>query len=161
MRPQGKPEELERRRLRAVALLEAGRQPLEVAKMLGVSPGAISRWKKAYQQAGPEGLKARPHPGPKPKLSETQRQTLEQLLLEGPRAHGYPTELWTLRRIAELIEKHFGVSYDPSGVWHVLKAMGWSCQKPERRARERQEERIAAWRRDDWPRIKKRATRRS
>lgn len=161
MRPQGKPEELERRRFRAIALLETGHRPGEIAEMLGVSPGAISQWKTAYQRAGPEALKAKPHPGPKPKLTQRQRQKLEQLLLKGPVAHGYPTDLWTLRRIAEVIEEHFGVSYDLSGVWHLLKGLGWSCQKPERRARERDEAAIASWRREDWPRIKKRATKRA
>jgi len=76
-------------------------------------------------------------------------------LLRGAHAHGYPTELWTLKRVAELIRKRFGVQYDPSGVWHVLRNMGWSCQKPERRARERDDEAIARWRKKDWPRIKK------
>ncbi|UCD51805.1 MAG: transposase, partial [Phycisphaerales bacterium] len=136
-------------------------RPGEIAEMLGVSPGAISQWKTAYQRAGPEALKAKPHPGPKPKLTQRQRQKLELLLLKGPVAHGYPTDLWTLRRIAEVIEEHFGVSYDLSGVWHLLKGLGWSCQKPERRARERDEAAIASWRREDWPRIKKRATKRA
>jgi transposase len=158
MRTPGKPEELERQRFRAVALLEAGHPPSEVAKMLSVSPAALSQWKKIYQRAGPEGLKAKPHPGPKPKLTPRQRQTLGRLLLQGPLAHGYTTDLWTLKRIVEVIEKHFGVRYDPSGVWHVLNGIGWSCQKPERRARERDDEAIARWLPQDWQRIKKRPT---
>jgi len=155
MRTPGTPEELERQRFRAVALLEAGHRPGEVAKRLDVSPAAVSQWKKLYQQSGLEALKATPHPGPKPKLTVAQRQKLERLLLKGPLAHGYQTDLWTLRRIAEVIERHFGVSYDPSGVWHVLKALGWSCQKPERRAREADEEALASWRQPRWTQIKK------
>jgi transposase len=77
------------------------------------------------------------------------------VLLKGPLAHGYINDLWTLKRIAEVIEKQFGVRYDPSGVWHVLRGIGWSCQRPEGRARERDEEAIARWRQRDWPRIKK------
>src|SRR5512141_337790 len=119
MRTPGTPEELERQRFRAIALLDAGHRPREVAKVLGVSPAAVSQWKTLYQRAGPEGLKATPHPGPKPKLTAAQRQKLERLLLKGPLAHGYPTDLWTLKRIAEVIEKQFAVHYDPSGVWHV------------------------------------------
>lgn len=126
--------------------------------MLSVSPAAVSQWKKIYQRAGPEGLKAKPHPGAKPKLTTRQRQKLGRLLLQGPLAHGYTTDLWTLKRIAEVIEEHFGVRYDPSGVWHVLNGIGWSCQKPERRARERDDAAIARWRPQDWPRIKKRPT---
>ena len=83
------------------------------------------------------------------------------LLLKGARAQGYHTELWTLPRVADLIQKHFGVIYESSSVWHVLNRMGWSCQKPERRARERDEDKIAQWRSKDWPRIKKRRTKRT
>jgi transposase len=161
MRTPGTPQELERQRFRAIALLEAGHRPGEVAKRLGVSPTAVSQWKMIYQRAGPDGLKAKRHPGPKPKLTPAQHHKLERLLLKGPVAHGYSTDLWTLRRVAEVIERHFGVHYDLSGVWHVLHGMGWSCQKPEHRARERDEEAIASWRQQDWPRIKKRSTKRA
>ena len=152
--------EREQRRLRAMGLLDKGWSQAEVARALGVTQGAVSQWKKAYQRDGPAGVKARPHPGPKPKLTATQRGQLGRLLLKGARAHGYRTELWTLRRVAEVIRRRFGPQYDPSGVWHVLRNMGWSCQKPERRARERDEQRIARWRKPDWPRIKKSAPKR-
>ena len=156
MRTPGKPEELECQRLQAVALFDAGHRPREVALRLGVSPGTAYRWRTVFQQAGREGLKAKPHPGPRPKLTVRQRQKLEPLLLKGPLAHGYLTDLWTLKRIAEVIEKHFGVSYGPSGVWHALRRIGWSCHKPEGRARERDKKAIARWRQHHWPRIKKR-----
>jgi transposase len=155
MRTPGKPEELECQRLQALALLEAGHRPSAVARRLGVSPAAVSRWKKISQRAGRKGLKAKPHPGRRPKLTTEQRRELAPLLLKGPVAHGYRTDLWTLKRIGEVIETHFGVHYDPSGVWHVLRGIGWSCQRPEGRARERDEEAIARWRQRDWPRIKK------
>jgi len=77
---------------------------------------------------------------------------------KGPRHHGYPTELWTLQRVAEVIAVHFGVQYHRGHVWKILRAMAWSCQKPERRARERDEQAIRRWRQEDWPRIKKRPT---
>jgi transposase len=106
-------------------------------------------------------LKAKPHPGRQPKLTVAQRQELESLLLQGPLAHGYQTDLWTLKRIAEVVEKEFGVRYAPSAVWYVLRGVGWSCQKPEGRARERDEEAIVRWRQQDWPRIKKSSAKRS
>jgi transposase len=161
MRTCGSPEELERQRFRAIELLAAGHRPCDVADMLGVSRPSVSIWKKAYERDGPEGLKAKPHPGPTPKLNAKEHDKLAKLLLKGARAHGYLTELWTLDRIAEVIEKRFGVVYDSSSVWHVLERMGWSCQKPERRARERDEKTIARWRQKDWPRIKKRRTSRA
>ena len=127
--------------------------------MVGSRP-SVSIWKKRHERAGSEGLKAKPHAGPAPKLSAKQGERLARLLLKGPTALGYPTELWILRRVAELIEMHFGVPYDASGVRHGLRRRGWSCQKPERRARERDESAIVRRRRKDWPRIKRRPTRR-
>ena len=155
MRPKGTPKELERRRLRAMMLLDKGMSGVEVAEMLGVTPGAVSQWKKRYQRAGPDALRAKPNLGPKPKLTARQCERLGRLLIQGARKHGYRTELWTLKRIGELIEKRFGVTYEESAVWRVLRGMGWSCQKPERRARERNEKAIEGWREGDWPRIKK------
>jgi transposase len=160
MRTPGKPEELECQRLQAHVLLEAGVRPSEVARRLGVSPAAVSRWKKMSRRAGQEGLKAKRHPGRQPKLTVAQRRELEPLLWQGPLTHGYQTDLWTLKRIAEVIEKKFGVRYAPSGVWYVLRGIGWSCQIPEGRARERDEEAIARWRQQDWPRIKKSSAKR-
>lgn len=77
-------------------------------------------------------------------------RTIGKLLLKGAPAHGYGTHLWTLPRVAEVIERHFGVSYHPHHVWRVLRQMGWSCQKPERKAREADDEAIERWRRVDW-----------
>ena len=157
MRPHGSAEELERRRRHGVALLQKGHGVREVARMVGVSPGAVVAWRDRYEKKGEAGLAAKPHPGRTPKLSSAQRQKLVGLLKKGPQAHGYPTDLWTLPRVAEVIRRRFGVQYDPSHVWRILNAMGWSAQKPERRARERDEEAIQRWRQKDWPRIKKSA----
>ena len=105
-------------------------------------------------------MKAKRHPGGKSRLSDQQREELVELLKQGPKAHGFPTDLWTCRRVTELIEKQFAVRYDPSQVWRILRSLGWSCQKPERRARERDEQAIAAWREERWGHIKKRPKKR-
>jgi transposase len=160
MRTKGSAAELEQRRRQAVALLDEGLNGAQVARALGVSEAAVSRWKQAYQESGEAGLAAKPHPGGQPRLTAAQRQRLSDLLRQGPRRHGYRTELWTLARVAEVIARRFGVQYHPCHVWRVLHGLGWSCQKPERRARERDEEQIARWRREDWPRIKKRPKKR-
>jgi len=157
MRPKGSAAELEQRRRQAVALLEQGLQASQVAKAMGTSPASVTRWRQAYESQGHTALSRKPHPGRRPKLTARQRERLGKLLLAGPGKHGYSTELWTLARVAEVIAVTFGVEYDPSQVWRILRAMGWTCQKPERRARERDEEAIARWRREDWPRIKKRS----
>lgn len=161
MRPKGSAAELERRRRQAIALLEEGMQAAKVARLVGTSRASVTRWRQAYKQSGQEGLAAQKHPGRKPKLSDKQRGRLGRLLLQGPRKHGFPTELWTLARVREVILTSFGVRYDPSQVWRILRDMDWSCQKPERRARERDEAAIASWRRKDWPRIKKRPKQRA
>jgi len=145
----------EARRLLAAELFEQGIGPAEVARRFGVTTGAASQWKKAWQQGGKEALRSVPHPGSKPKLARKRLAELERLLLEGPKAHGFATELWTLRRVKELIQRHFGVSYDISQISRILHSMGWSRQKPERRARERDEQAVESWRKKDWPRIKK------
>lgn len=156
----GSRKDAEQRRLRAMTLLRRGYCQSEVARPVGVTPGAVSQWVKAYRRDGPNALKAKAHPGPKPKLSRPQIERLQKLLLQGATHHGFATELWTLARIVAVIRKHFAVTYDPSGVWHLLQRMGWSCQKPERRARERDEQATAAWYKKDLPRIKKRSPKR-
>ncbi len=106
-----------------------------------------------YAVRGDAGLASKPQMGPKPKLSRDDLTALERELLKGPRAHGFPTELWTLARVAELIERRFGVAYHPCHVWKVLRRMGWSAQKPERRAREQDEAAFRRWREAEGPRM--------
>ena len=153
MRPKGISAELEQRRRDAIAMLKQGMKPTLVAKTLQTPLVSVGRWRKACRV---EALKVKPEPGRPLKLSRAKRRRIGGLLQKGAVHHGFATELWTLARVAEVIESHFGVSYHPSQVWRILLSLGWSCQKPESRARERDEEAIARWRRVDWPRIKKR-----
>lgn len=155
MRPKGSSAVLERRRRDAVAMLRRGVKPAVVAKALRVSLVSVGRWRKVADDGGVNALAAKPHPGRPPKLAADRRGELLDLLRQGPPAHGYATELWTLARVAEVAERHLGVSYHPSQVWRILRSLEWSCQKPQRLARERDEAAIARWRRRDWPRIKK------
>jgi transposase len=155
MRPCGSPQQSEARRRHAIRWLKSGRDQAAVARRLGVSPSSVYRWWQSYQQAGSDGLKPRPTPGRPPKLSDAQKQELVGLLLKGPLAAGFATDLWTLTRINRVIRRHFGIHYHPSHVWRVLTDMKWSCQKPERRALQRNEADIAHWRRYRWPHIKK------
>jgi transposase len=155
MRPKGSPQELEARRRRAMELLDQGQRPADVARIVGVTRSAVSQWKKRFQRRGAAGIAARPHPGGTPKLSASQQRRLARRLLAGAEKAGFATPLWTLSRVAELIRREFGVTYDPSGIWHLLRRMGWSCQKPQRRAREMDEAAVQRWRTRDWPRIKK------
>jgi transposase len=145
MRPKGNAKELEMRRKIAARMLSQGKSVQEVAEAVGVTSTSVYRWKKALKQGGPGAVSAKPHPGRRPRLLPEQKKELEAMLLQGARAAGFPTELWTLPRVAQIIEAHFGVKYHPGHVWYLLRDMGWSAQKPQRRARERDEEAIQRW----------------
>ena len=148
----------ETRRLKAMQLLKSGKNQTQVATELGVSPAAVSQWVKAARLGGKAALEAKPISGRPTKLSDAQLRSLARMLSEGPLKHGFPTELWTLQRVAVLVRRKFGVTYDQSGIWHVLRRLNWTQQKPERQARERDEQAIQAWRSREWTRIKKRAS---
>lgn len=160
MRPHGSPADLEARRRRAVALLDKGLGVREVARQIGCSPMSVSRWQAEVRARGPDALRPKPAPGRPPRVTARQRAKLLKLLLKGATAHGFSTDLWTLPRVATVIARTFGVRYHPAHVWKILRGEGWSCQKPERRARERDEAAIQRWRAERWPHIKKRPPRR-
>lgn len=155
MRIKGTPAELEARRRRAAELLRQDKGVNEVARMVGASSSSVSRWKTALRKRGEDGLKAKPHPGRRPHLNKAQRRRLVALLTRGALAAGYPNDLWTCRRVADLIGHTFGVWHHHAHVWKILRSLGFTAQKPEARARERDEEAIQRWRKRDWPRIKK------
>lgn len=156
MRPHGSAEELERRRRRAIALLEAGHCQAEVARRIDAHSSSVKRWWEAYQKHGEGGLAAKPVPGRPSKLTTRQRNLLVARLLKGAKANGFPTDLWTCPRIAKAIEERYGVHYHVDHIPRLMAALGFSAQKPEKQAVERDEERIARWVAKDWPRIKKR-----
>lgn len=158
MRPHGSPQQLEQRRRQAIRRLKAGQTFRAVAEQLRASLSSVVRWFQAYRRGGRRALQARPTPGRPGRLSLAQKKQLEARLLRGAQAAGHATELWTLRRIGRLIQQEFGVRYSPSAVWRLLVVdLGWSAQKPERRATERDEAAIARWKRRWWPHIKKRS----
>ena len=115
----------------------------------------MSQWAAELQEKGRAGLKKAGRAGRKPRLSPDQRRKIEQGLKQGPVALGYGTNLWTSARVA-LIEREYGVVYHPGHVWHILRQLGWSCQRPTGRALERNEEKIRRWKQNRWPELKKR-----
>lgn len=155
MRPVGSAAELERRRRRAVRLLQAGHSLSTVARMVGAAVSAVWQWRESWRRGGAAGLQAKPTPGRPPRLTPRQRQRLPRLLALGARRYGYPNDLWTTRRIAALIEREFRVGYHPAQVSRILAQLGWSYQKPERRALERNEAAITHWKHYRWAEIKK------
>lgn len=156
MRPHGSAKTLERRRRRAVELLKHGLTMEEVCHRVGASISSVSRWHQAVTEGGPKALTPKPVPGRPRKLGDAECRRLLDVLLKGARAYGYANELWTLKRIARVIEREFHVGYHPNHVWRLLRRYRWSCQVPEWRAIQRDEAAIAHWKRYRWPHIKKR-----
>ena len=154
-RPKGSADVLEDRRRRALALLKEGLSLNEVGRRIGCNPSSVMRWRDAEYRGGAEALKVRFSPGRPPKLGPRQRDRLVKLLLQGPLAHGYQTNLWTTARIAALIQQKFGVRYHRDHIGRLMDSLGWSHQKPERRAVQRDEAAIERWKQKDWPQIKK------
>lgn len=148
--------ELERRRLRAARLLKRGWSQAEVARECDVSRNAVSLWAQQLAAGGRQALRRRSLGRPAA-LGEPERKKLVQALKRGALAAGYATELWTLARVAEMIERLHGIRYSTTQVWRLLGAMGWSPQRPARRALERDEAAIARWKKQRWPALKKTA----
>lgn len=155
MRPHGNPHELEQRRYRALALLQQGLSPVEVAQRIGVDRRSVRRWKSAAARRGREALRAQPVPGRPSRLTAPQRGVLRRALLRGAEAAGFPTPLWTCPRVADWIQRRFQIHYHPDHVCRLLHALGFTPQKPARRAIERDEEAIGQWVKQQWPTLKK------
>jgi transposase len=136
-------------------MLQQGFTITEVARRVGSSHSSVILWRDTVRRRGLEALKAKPASGRPPKLSRHQLEKLPKLLLKGALAWGYSTDLWTTTRIAQVIELQFHVQFHRAHVSRLLAGLKWSCQKPERRALERDPEAIAKWKRYRWPAIKK------
>ncbi len=147
--------QLEQRRLEAARQLSQGLSPSEVARQLGVHRQSVSRWQQTLQEEGRQGLKQAGRAGRKPRLSAADLRRIELGLRKGPQALGYSTQLWTARRVRELIRQQCGVSFTVRHAWWILRRLRWTCQRPRGRALERDEEAIRRWKKERWPTLKK------
>lgn len=145
----------EARRLRAWELKEKGWKQSRISEALGVTPGAVSQWIKAARQGGPGALRTKKGGGPRPRLREDQLQRLPALLAQGAEVFGFRGDVWTRPRVAQVIDREFGVRFTPQHVGNLLRQIGWSRQTPVTRASQRDEDAIARWRRETWPALKK------
>lgn len=146
---------LEQRRREAARLLRKGLSQAEVARQVGAHRQSVSRWAAALEEQGLRGLRGAGRAGRKPRLNEAQLKTLVRLLKRGPEAAGFATGLWSLPRVAQLIERRFGVRFGTTRVWQLLRGLGFTPQRPTRRALERDEARIEQWKRKRGPQVKK------
>src|ERR1700722_10599985 len=159
-RPIGTAEELERRRQQAVQAVADGQSRMTVARVLGVHYKTVAGWVRAARQPG--GLAAKPQLGPPPGLSDADLQQLEVLLVQGAKAHGWHNERWTAARVTRLIERQFHIDYHPEHVRKLLKRrLGWTSQKPRRKARERNDKEVERWKDDEFRRIVREAWQRA
>ena len=145
---------MEQRRRKGMQLLAQGVAQAEVARQCGVSRVSALRWELQRKATKAAAWKRRPL-GRRPKLTPAHKQTLEQALERGAQAHGFLNDLWTLPRVAALIERQSGVQLHPGHVWRMLGQMGWSLQRPSGRAVQRDEAAIARWKKHTWPALKK------
>jgi transposase len=161
MRSHGTAAELEARRRTAVAKCGDGWTQAAVADFLGVHPVTVAKWMARYRQDGASGLAAKPTPGRPRFLSADQERQVRGWLAEKPTAHGFRTDLWTARRVADLIRRRFGVRFHPDYLRAWLRDRGYSPQKPRRRAKQKDQPAIDRWVAEDWPRIQKKSPRRT
>ena len=159
MRNTGSPAELEHRRRLAVQRVLDGFSSEEVADFLGVDVSSVRRWVRVFRRHGWSGLVAEAPCGRPGKLTRTQEKIVLRWLSDPATEFGFATELWSAARIAELIRQEWGIAFNARYLPRWLKVRGFSCQKPERVPRERNDEAIAAWIQTDWKRIKKKRTR--
>jgi len=155
MRTQGSARELEQRRLIAGRMFQDGKSTTEIARLLGVTKPAVSNWRKLWKAHGLEGLKAKPAGHRRALLSPAQKEQLAGFLEQGPAEHGLAKPFWTLPLVGQLVQQRFGVGYGQTQIWRLMHELGFSCQRPRRRAKQRDEAVIAHWRSHVWPRLKK------
>jgi len=148
-------DELENRRRNAAQLFRDGKRQAEVARRLGVSRQSVSRWFQAWKKSGARALRRTGSPGRNCRLNAAQLKRVEKTLLKGAQANGFNSNLWTLWRVARVIEQETGVHYHPGHVWRVLEKMRWSLQRPAKRAKERNAEAVEEWKAETWPELKK------
>lgn len=155
MRVKYKPSDYELLRRRCVELKNANWKQKDIATALGLTEGWVSQTLKKHRELGPDGLLARKPPGSRPKLTPDQLSKLVEELERGAPSHGFPGHIWTRSRVNELVGRFFGVSYDPTQVGRILKKLGWSLQKPAKRALQQNKQKVQQWREETVPELKK------
>jgi transposase len=147
--------EAQRKRVKAARMLQAGTPAAQVALAVGVARQTVYTWKRVLDEKGVDGLRAMVDVGRPSQLGAADFKWLDLALRQGAQAHGFGTELWTLKRVGTVIKRQFGIEFSDVHVWRLLGSMGFSSQKPERRASERNEDGVRVWKKKTWPALKK------
>ncbi|WP_373330580.1 winged helix-turn-helix domain-containing protein [Salmonirosea aquatica] len=155
MRAKYKPSDYEAFRKRCVEMKEAGWRQKDISAALGLTEGWVSQTLKKYRDSGAQGLLARKATGAPPRMTSDQLEKLVEELKRGAQHHGFSGEIWTRQRVNALIERLFGVSYDPTQVGRILKSWDGSLQKPAKKARQQSTQKVNQWREEVLPGLKK------
>lgn len=147
--------EATKKRVKAGRLLLAGKGCAEVALAVGVARQTIYTWKRLLDEGGIDALRSVAERGRPAQLDTQQLASVRAALMQSPTEHGFGTELWTLKRVGAIIERLHGVRFGQTNVWRILGSLGFSPQKPEKRATERNEDAVRSWKRSTWPALKK------
>jgi transposase len=142
-------------------MLLAGKSCTEAARAVGVARQTVHTWKRLLDEGGIDALRAVPEPGRPAQLDAAQLASVRAAIMQSPTEHGFATELWTLKRVGALIERMHGVRFGQTQVWRILGSLGFSPQKPQKRAIERNEDVVRQWKRRTWPALKKKPSERA
>jgi transposase len=147
--------ELEKRRLQAGKMFEKGISQVSISKKFKVSRAAVCQWYAMWKEDGKKGLQSRGLPGFDSEFTEEKKKKLKTIILAGPIKSGYVTDFWTINRVRAVTKKELLIDLGYTRIWNTVLSLGFSCQKPERRARERNEKSITDWKQNTFPRLKK------
>lgn len=153
-------DEATKKRVQAGRLLQKGKTPAEIALAVNVARQTVYTWKAIFDEGGIDSLRAVPLRGRPAQLDDAQREELRRAILQNPTEHGFGTELWTLKRVGVVIKRLHGVAFSQAQIWRILGSLGFSPQKPDKRAIERNEDVVRSWKRNKWPALKKKPSER-
>lgn len=145
----------EKRRLRAAKMFEKGFSQAEVSKKLKVTPTAVCQWWQVWENKGADALKSKGHPGFESKLTDKKRKAFKKAILKGPDAFGYETSLWTLPRLKAVMKKVNKLEFSEVWIWKIVRDLGFTPQKPQVKAKQRDEKKIKQWKEKTLPDLKK------
>lgn len=148
-------DEATKKRVQAGRLLQKGKTPAQIAPVVGAARQTVYTWKAIFDEGGIDALRAVPLRGRPAQLNQAQREQLRRAILQNPTEHGFGTELWTLKRVGVVIKRLHGVAFSQAQIWRILGSLGFSPQKPDKRAIERNEDVVRSWKRNKWPALKK------
>jgi putative transposase len=148
-------EQREQRRLLAAKLFKKNIPQAEIARKLRVTPAAVNYWHIAWEKNGIKGLKSKGPTGFPSKLTPQKRVSFKEAVLKGPKAYGYETNLWTLERLSAVMKKSVGIKFGHNHTWEIVRELGFTPQKPQLKAKERNEQAITEWKKKRLPGLKK------